>query len=117
MPHLPDNSVPDNSARNELDQNELARELRDAVLGGDHERAARLAEQYTVALSRRWAAMSEADRASSGIPKQSIELLTWAREMAIMQHAIADQHLSAIQKANRYLTARANYLRTAAINA
>lgn len=107
MPPLLDNSA----------QNELARELRAAVLGGDHEKAARLAEQYTAALSRRWSTMSEAERATSGIPKQSVELLTWAREMAIMQHAIAGQHLSAIQKANRYLTARANYLRSAALEA
>jgi len=102
-------------AQADLAQDTLARELRAAVLGSDHAKAARLAEQYTAALSRQWASMSEPERASSGIPKQAVELLAWAREMTIMQHAMAGQHLSAVQKANRYLTARANYLRTAAI--
>ena len=77
-------------------------------------KAGHLAEQYTAALSQQWASMSQPERASSGIPKQAVELLTWAREMTIMQHAMAAEHLAAIEKANRYLTARANYLRTAA---
>jgi ferric iron reductase protein FhuF len=102
-------------AQADFAQDNLARELRAAVLGSDHAKAARLAEQYTAALSRQWASMSEPERASSGIPKQAAELLTWAREVTIMHHAMAAQHLSAVQKANRYLTARANYLRTAAI--
>jgi len=96
-------------------QADLARELRAAVLGNDHAKAGHLAEQYTAALSEQWASMSEPERATSGIPKQAVELLTWAREMTIMQHAIVGQHLAAVQKAHRYLTARANYLRTAAI--
>jgi hypothetical protein len=58
--------------------------------------------------------MPEAERTSSGIPKQARELLAWARDMAIMQHALARTHLSAIEKAHRYLTARANYLRSSA---
>jgi hypothetical protein len=33
-----------------------------------------------------------------------------------MQHAMAATHLLALEKANRYLTARANYLRTAAVD-
>jgi len=99
----------------DLPHDDLARELRAAVLGSDHAKAARVSEQYTVALGRQWALMSETERATSGIPKQAVELLTWAREVTIMHHAMAAQHLSAIEKANRYLTARANYLRTAAI--
>ncbi len=95
----------------------LARELRAAVLGSDHNRATRLAEQYTAALSREWGRMPQTERASSGLPRQARELLTWAREMTLMQHAMAGQHLAAIQKANRYLTARANYLRSATLDA
>jgi hypothetical protein len=96
-------------------QEDLARELRAAVLGSDHNQAARLAEQYTQELTRQWALMSKAERDASGLPKQSRELLTWARDVAIMQHAMAATHLAAIDKANRYLTARANYLRSAAL--
>jgi hypothetical protein len=101
----------------DLDHNQLASELRAAVLGSDHDQAARLADQYTAAVSRQWMLMSPADRASSGLPKQSRELLTWARDVAIMQHAMAATHLSAIETAHRYLTARANYLRSAALDA
>jgi hypothetical protein len=97
----------------DLAHHQLARELRAAVLGNDHQQAVRLAEQYTAALDQQWARMSPAERASSGIPKQARELITWARNVTIMQYAMAASHLSAIEKANRYLTARANYLRTA----
>jgi hypothetical protein len=100
----------------DLDPNNLARELRAAVLGADHEQAARLAEQYTAAVSRQWALMSPAERASSGLPKQSREMLTWARDVASMQYGMASMHLLAIQKAHRYLTARAHYLRSAALD-
>jgi hypothetical protein len=106
----------DNSAQAVLDHNRLARELRASVLGSEHHQAARLAEQYTAAVSRQWALISEAERASSGLPKQARELLTWARDVTIMQHAMAATHLLALEKANRYLTARANYLRTAAVD-
>jgi hypothetical protein len=106
-----------NNPQADLDQNHLARELRAAVLGSDHVQAARLAEQYTAALSGQWALMSPAERASSGIPKQSRELLTWARDVAIMQHAMAAVHLLAIKKAHRYLTARCHYLQSAALDA
>ena len=59
--------------------------------------------------------MSEVERAVSSLPKQSRELLTWARDVAIMHHAMASQHLAAIGMANRYLAARANYLKSAAL--
>jgi hypothetical protein len=109
--------VLDNLPPADLDPNHLARELRAAVLGSDHTQAAGLAEQYTAAVSRQWALMSPAERASSGLPQQSRELLTWARDVAIMQHAMAAMHLSAIEKAHRYLAARAHYLRSAALDA
>ena len=93
----------------------LASQLRASVLASDHETATRLTVEYTQALSEYWMSLSAEERAASPIPKQSLELLDWARKVTIMHHAMADQHLAAIQKANRYLTARANYLRTAAI--
>jgi hypothetical protein len=102
-----------NKPQADLAQDHLARELRAAVLGADHEQAGRLVEQYSAALSGQWALMSPAERASSGLPTQARELLTWARDVTIMQHAMAATHLSAIEKAHRYLTARTNYLRSA----
>ena len=85
------------------------------MLGNEHERAGRLAGQYTLEVARQWSMMSEAERAVSPLPKQSHELLTWARDVAIMHHAMAGQHLAAIDMANRYLAARANYLKSAAL--
>ncbi|HTC32567.1 MAG TPA: hypothetical protein VK724_04300 [Bryobacteraceae bacterium] len=99
----------------DLRHDALARELRAAVLGNEHERAARLATQYTQEVARQWTLMPAAERAASSLPKQSRELLTWARDVAIMHHAMAGQHLEAIGMANRYLAARANYLKSAAL--
>ena len=92
----------------------LALELRAAALASDHEEAARLAAEYTEALSEYWTLLSDEERATSPIPKQSIELLNWVREMTIMQHALATEHLSIVENASRYQTARALYLRSAA---
>jgi len=94
---------------------DLARELRAAVLGNEHEKAGRLADQYALEVARQWSMMSKAERAASTLPQQSRELLTWARDVAIMHHAMAGQHLAAIEMANRYLAARANYLKSAAL--
>ena len=41
----------------------------------------------------------------------------WVREMTIMQQALAAQHLAVVEKASRYQTARALYLRSAALDA
>ncbi len=94
---------------------DLARELRAAVLGNEHERAGRLAGQYTQEVARQWLLLSKAERVSSPLPKQSRELLTWARDVAIMHQAMAGQHLAAIGMASRYLAARANYIKSAAL--
>lgn len=96
---------------------DLARKLRAAVLGSDHEEARRLAVEYTGALGRHWTLLSVQERAASSIPKQSLELLTWAREMTLMQQAMAADHLMLVEKANRQLTARSLYLQTAALDA
>ena len=41
----------------------------------------------------------------------------WVRDMTIMQQALAAQHLAVVEKASRYQTARALYLRSAAFEA
>jgi hypothetical protein len=95
----------------------LARELRGAVLANDHEKAARLSAEYTEALREHWMQLSPRDRAASPLPKQSIELLNWVREMTIMQQALAARHLAVVEQASRYQTARSLYLRSAALGA
>jgi len=102
MPQAPDN---------------LARGLRAAVLANDHEKATRLTVEYAAALREHWSALSLAERAASPLPKQSLELLTWVREMTILQEALAARHLAVVEKASRYQTARALYLRSAALDA
>jgi hypothetical protein len=95
----------------------IACELRAAVLAENHEKAERLAAQYTDAVQQQWMLLPAAERIVSPLPKQSMELLTWVREMTIMQQALAAQHLAVVQKASRYQTARALYLRSAAFDA
>jgi hypothetical protein len=96
---------------------DLARELRAAVLASDHEKAMRVTAEYAAALREHWMPLSAQERAASPLPKQSLELLAWAREMTIMQQALAAQHLAAVENASRYQTARARYLRSAALDA
>ena len=109
MPQLLDNSIAVSP------HDALARELRAAVLGSDHLQASHLAEQYAEAVARHWTLLSASERATSGLPKQATELLTWAREVTIMQHAMASNHLSALEMAHRYLSARANYIQSAVL--
>ena len=111
MPQLLDNSAP------ALSHDALARELRAAVLGSDHPEASRLAEQYAQAVASHWMLLSQSERACSGLPQQATELLTWARAVTIMQHAMASNHLSALEMAHRYLAARANYIQSAGLDA
>jgi hypothetical protein len=98
-------------------QDNLARDLRAAVLANDHEKATRLTVEYTAALREHWSDLSLPERAASPLPKQSLELLTWVREMTILQQALAARHLAVVEKASRYQTARAVYLRSAALEA
>lgn len=93
-------------------QDDLARGLRAAVLASDHEKATRLTVEYTEALRRHWITLSREQRAASALPKESRELLQWAREMTLMQQAMTAVHLSRVEQAARQLTARAVYLQT-----
>ncbi len=106
MPQLLDSVLLDN----------LAHHLRAATLGNDHEAAIRLTVEYTTALREHWIRLSPAERAASPLPKQSVELLNWVRDMTLMQHAIAAEHLALAQRASRALAARALYLQTSALD-
>lgn len=94
-------------------QDNLARELRAAVLASDHEKASRLTVEYTQAVSDYWIALSAEERAASGVPKQSLELLHWVRDMTLMQQAISTQHLTLVERTQRNHTARSRYLQSA----
>lgn len=101
MPQQPDN---------------LAQKLRAAVLASDHEKAARVTLEYTEAVRQQWTSLTPEQRRASLLPGQSIELLTWVREMTLMQQAIVSDHLAAVEMASRYQNARAVYLRSAAVD-
>jgi hypothetical protein len=96
---------------------DLARRLRAAVLASDHEKAERLTGEYAEAVREHWISLSAEERAVSPVSKQSLELLTWVRDMTLMQQAITAEHLAFVERANRRLTARNLYLQTAALEA
>jgi predicted mannosyl-3-phosphoglycerate phosphatase (HAD superfamily) len=96
-------------------QDSLASELRAAVLANDHQKARRLSAEYTEALRQHWISLSPGQRAVSPIPKQSIELLNWAREMTILQQALTASHLAVVEKARRYQAARSTYLQSSTL--
>jgi hypothetical protein len=100
-----------------LAPDQVARELRAAVLASDHVKATRLTVEYGEAVRLQWMQLSAGERAASSLPKVSSELLTWAREITLMQQAMAARHLSDVEMAGRQLTARALYLQTAALDA
>ena len=83
----------------------IASELRSAVLAGDHGQADRLVQAYTEALRELWLALPESERAASAVPGQARELLEWAREMTLVQRALAAQHLAIVETASRYESA------------
>lgn len=93
----------------------LARELRAAVLAGDHPKAMRLAVQYTEAVRTSWMKLDAPGRKASRLPRQSVELLHWVREMTLMHRGMTGEHLKILAKATRYQTARALYLQSAAL--
>ena len=105
MPPVRDNAAPDS----------LARQLRAAVLGNDHPAALRLVVEYTAALRDYWTSLAPAERSASPVPQQSLELLKWVRDMTLMQRAMTGEHLKIVARSMRYQTARAQYLRSAAL--
>jgi hypothetical protein len=95
----------------------LAHQLRAAVLASDHGKAARLTEAYVEALREHWLALNREERTASGVPKVALELLGWAREMTILQRALAGEHVRALDKILRYRAARALYQESVALGA
>ena len=91
----------------------LARQLRAAMLASDHEKAARLTVAYTQSLRQYGTLLSPEDRSASGLPQQSLELLKWVREMTLVQQAMAAGQLAMVERASRQLAARALYLQSA----
>jgi len=88
---------------------DLAHDLRAAVLASDHPAATHLTVQYTEAVCRRWTLLTAQERSASPLPKQSLDLLTWVREMTLLQQGLTARHLAV---ASRYQNARAVYLRS-----
>lgn len=84
----------------------LSRDLRSAVLGGDHVLATRLVSEYAGALCELWESLPETERPASSVPQQARELLTWAHEMTVVQRAMAAEQLAIIRKAGRYRLSR-----------
>ncbi len=82
----------------------LARQLRAAVLAGDHARAECLVRDYSQALRAFWESLTAEERAASNVPGQVHELLGWAREMTLVQRALTAQHLEIVETASRYET-------------
>ncbi len=96
---------------------DLARELRAAVLASDHANATRLTIEYTEALREYWTALSAAEQVASTLPKQSLELLNWVRDMALMHHAIASRQLAMVEAAQRNQAVRSLYSESATLEA
>jgi hypothetical protein len=83
---------------------ERSRQLRAAVIAGDHSGAERAAASYVEALRKHWESLSEQERAKSTVPARARELLAWAREMTIIQRTLTRDQLTVLQKASRYET-------------
>lgn len=49
-----------------------------------------------------WESLPEPERAASPVPKQARELLSWARDVTIVQRALTIEQLSILEKACRY---------------
>jgi len=91
----------------------LAHQLRAAVLASDHPTALRLVVAYSEALRQYWTALAPAERAASTTPQQSLELLKWAHDMTLAQRGMTGEHLRMVEKSMRYQTARMEYLQSA----
>jgi hypothetical protein len=108
MRQQPDSLAPDRFA-----PDDLAHQLRAAVLGSDHPAAQRLVVEYVEALREYWAALGPVERAASTIPQQSLELLNWVHDITLMQRGLLGQQRRIVEKSKRYQTARTQYLQTA----
>ena len=94
---------------------DVSRDLRAAIIIGEHADALRLVDEFTQVVQQKWERMTAAERAASAMPQQSQELFAWAADMAAMQQRMASEHLMVLETAHRYLNARANYLQSSAL--
>jgi hypothetical protein len=81
---------------------ERSRELKAAVIAGDHARAERATAAYVEALRQHWESLPKKERGNSPVPARARELLAWAREMTIIQRTLTCDQLAILQKASRY---------------
>lgn len=81
---------------------QISLKFRSAILASDHELAGQLATEYALALRELWELLPENERATSPVPQDSAELLTWAQRMTLVHRAIAKEHLAVIAKASHY---------------
>ena len=75
------------------------------MIATDHARAARALDRFVEALREHWQSLPEGVRATSGIPSRTRELMTWTREMTLIQRNLAADQLNVVQKASRYHSA------------
>jgi hypothetical protein len=78
----------------------LAQRLRSAVLAADSSSAARLVDEYVQAIR-------EMLPASSADLQTARELLTWVREMTIVQRTLTADQLAILDTAGRYTKTQA----------
>jgi len=81
---------------------DLSLKFRSAVMAGDHALAGRLVEEYTVVLREVWMSLREEERAQSDLVDTAAELMGWARDLTVVQRALAAEQLAVIEKANHY---------------
>ena len=81
---------------------ERSRELKAAIIGGDHAQAEQAVTGYVEALQHYWESLAGTERDSSPVPARARELLTWAREMTLIQRSLTADQLTVLQKASRY---------------
>lgn len=84
-----------------------AHHFRSAILAGDHAEATRLLAEYVKALCLTWDLLPQHERTTSGVPRQALELLAWARAVTITQRVLASEQLAIVDKVIRYRPAAA----------
>jgi len=93
----------------------IAHKFRSAILAGGHADAARISTEYVEALRHAWDALDAEERVVSELPKQSRELLDWARAVTITQHILAAEQLAIVEKIIRYRPADLTQARPGAV--
>ena len=86
---------------------ELSRELRAAVVGGDHSGAQTLASAYVEAVRSLWESWPEEKRSRCPSLAEARELLPWALEATLIQRGLYGDQFTALQMASGYRQSRA----------